>query len=212
MTLAREVFYLPVTFLTVALLGGVRVAERVTLAPPPLFALVLALLLLGVLVKCGALEPQRLLNAARPPLANLSGLIVVLAAFFASAQAFNLALPESGLPRVLFSVFFLILLLNTLAASPDRVRMLRSLVVIFGSAFVLKFIVLAAISDPAIGRLHRLLMVMLEGLTLGTLTQAPLHPATGYLAFFTFVLFMVGLSLLPSRSPVRSSRAPRLHA
>jgi hypothetical protein len=212
MSLAREVFYLPVTFLTVALLGGVRVAERVTLVPPPLFALVLALLLLGVLVKCGALEPERLLSAARPPLANLSGLIVVLAAFFASAQAFNLALPESGLPRLLFGVFLLVLLLNTLAASPDRVRTLRSLVVIFGSAFVLKFIVLATISDPASGRLHRLMMVMLEGLTLGTLTQNPFHPATGYLAFFTLVLFIVGLSLLPSRLYLPSSSVPRLHA
>lgn len=211
MSPAREAFFLPLVLLTVTLLGGVRVAQRIDLVPPPLFALVLALLLLGVLVRCGALEPQRLLSAGRPALANLNGLVVLIATFLASAQAFNLATPESGLPRLLFSVFFLILLLNTLAASADRVRTLRSLTVIFGSAFILKFIVLAAISDPAGGRLKRLLLIMLEGLTLGTLTQETFHPATGYLAFFTFVLFMVGLSFLPSQAPLPSD-VPRLHS
>jgi len=91
-----------------------------------------------------------------------------------------------------------------MAASSDRIRTLRSLAVTFGSAFVLKFIVLAAISDPAGGRLKRVLLVMLEGLTLGTLTQDTFHPITGYLAFFTFVLFVVGLSLLPGRAGVPS--------
>ena len=46
-----EVFYLPLLFLTVALFGGVRVARQVVLVPSPLFTLVLAFLLLGVLVR-----------------------------------------------------------------------------------------------------------------------------------------------------------------
>ena len=98
-----------------------------------------------------------------------------------------------------------------MAASSERTRTLRSLAVTFGSAFVLKFIVLAAISDPAGGRLKRILLVMLEGLTLGTLTQDPFHPIAGYLAFLTFVLFVVGLSLLPGRAGV-SSNALRLRS
>ena len=204
MSVAFEAFYLPLIMLTVTLLGGLRVAERVTLMPPSLSALVLAMLLLGILVRSGALAPERLMSAARSPAANLNGLVVLLATFLASAQAFNLATPESGLPRLLFGVFLFVLLLNTMAASSDRIRTLRSLAVTFGSAFVLKFIVLAAISDPAGGRLKRILLVMLEGLTLGTLTQDAFHPMTGYLAFFTFVLFVVGLSLLPGRAGVSS--------
>ena len=101
------------------------------------------------------------------------------------------------------------LLLNTLAAAPDRVRVLRSLVVIFGSAFVLKFIVLAALSDPAGGMLKRVLLVLLEGVTLGTLTQDVFHESTGYLAFFTLVLFMTGLALLPPRSANSESLVTR---
>jgi hypothetical protein len=196
-----EVFYLPLLFLTVALFGGVRIARQVVLMPPPLFTLVLAFLLLGVLVRSGALAPERLMNPARPPLANVSGAVVLVTVFAAAAQAFNVAIPESGLPRILFDVFLLVLLLNTLAASPDRFRVLRSLLVIFGSAFVLKYIVLAALSDPAGGWLKRVLQTVLEGLTLGTLTQTVYSPITGYVAFIVLTLFFAGLALLPPRRP-----------
>ena len=196
-----EVFYLPLLFLTVALFGGVRVARQVVLVPPPLFTLVLAFLLLGVLVRSGALAPERLMNPGRRPLANVSGAVVLVTVFAAATQAFNVAIPESGLPRILFDVFLLVLLLNTLAASPDRLRVLRSLLVIFGSAFVLKFIVLAALSDPAGGWLKRVLQSVLEGLTLGTLTQTVYSPITGYVAFIALTLFFAGLALLPPRRP-----------
>ena len=194
-----EVFYLPLLFLTVALFGGVRVARQVLLMPPPLFTLVLAFLLVGVLVRSGALAPERLMNSARPRLANASGAVVLVAVFAGAAQAFNVAIPESGLPRILSDVFLLVLLLNTLAASPDRFRVLRSLLVIFGSAFVLKYIVLASLSDPVGGWLKRLLQGVLEGVTLGTLTQTVYSPITGYIAFIVLTLFFGGLALLPSR-------------
>jgi hypothetical protein len=200
MSRSREAFVLPLLFLTVALLGGVRVADRVVLLPPPLFALVLAFLLVGVLMRSGALAPEHLMSATRSPLANVSGAVVIVTAFVAATQAFNVAIPESGLPRLLFSVFLLVLLVNTLAASPDRVRVLRSVLVIFGSAFILKFIVLAALSDPAGGWLKRVLLAMLEGLTLGTLSQDLYRPVTGYLAFVTLTLFVGSLALLPSRT------------
>lgn len=205
----REVFVLPVVFLTVALLGGIRVTHRVVLLPPPLFTLVLAFLLLGVLTRSGALAPERLMHPTRPALANVNGAVVLITAFCAASQAFNVAIPEWGLPRLLFNVFLLVLLLNTLAAAPDRIRVLRSMLVIFGSAFVLKFIVLAALSNPAGGWLKRVLLAMLEGLTLGTLSQQVYSPATGYVAFVTLTLFVAGLALLPSRlRPAPESLAP----
>jgi hypothetical protein len=193
-----EAIYLPLLFLTVALLGGLRVADRVSLAPPPLFGLVLGLLLFAVLVRGGVLAPDRLMNGSRTTLENLNGLVVILATFFASAQVFNLLTPESGLPFLLFNVFLFVLLLNTLAGSPDRVSVLRSLSVIVGAAFILKFIILAALSDPGGGALKRMLLALLDGVTLGTLSQATLHPATGYVAFATLVLFLVGVAMLPS--------------
>jgi hypothetical protein len=157
-------------------------------------------------VRSGALAPERLMNAERSPLENTSGAAVLLTAFVAAAQAFNLATPEFGLPRLLFSVFLFVLLMNTFAAAPDRVRVLRSVLVIFGSAFVLKFIVLATLSDPAGGWLKRTLLAALEGLTLGTLSQGTYRPATGYLAFVTLLLFIGALALLPRRQTTALAR------
>jgi hypothetical protein len=197
---ATEAVYLPLMFLTVALLGGLRVDDRVSFVPPPLFALVLGVMLFGVLVRGRVLAPDRLMNASRPPLENLNGLVVILATFFAATQVFNLVTPESGLPFLLFNVFLFVLLVNTIAAAPDRVSVLRSLAVITGAAFILKFIILGAISDPGEGALKRMLYALLEGVTLGTLTQPALHPVAGYLAFGTVVLFLIGLAMLPSRT------------
>ena len=201
MNRTREVFVLPLLFLAVALLGGVRVATRVVLLPPPLFTLVLAFLLIGVLVRSGALAPERIVNGGRSAIANVNGAVVLATLFAAATQAFSVAIPESGLPRLLFSVFLLVLLLNTYAAAPDRVRVLRSMLVIFGSAFTLKFIVLASLSDPEGGRIKRLLQILLEGLTLGALAQDLYRPVTGYVAFLALTLFVAGLALLPGRVP-----------
>lgn len=208
MSAARESIYLPLLFLTVAFLGGMQLGARVTFVPPPLFSLVLAMLLVALLVRSGALAPDALVNSERPPLANANGLLLLLVLFAATAQAFHLATPASGLPLVLFDTFLFVLLVNTLTAAPDRLRVLRSLMVILGSAFILKFVVLAALSDPAGGRLKRVLQLLLEGITLGSLTQDPMRPASGYIAFATLVLYLFGLALLPrARSGMRPSSA-----
>lgn len=192
-----EAIALPVTFLTVTLLGAIRLGPPLAFEPPPLLTLVLAVLLVGVLVQSGALDPLRAMNTMRPALANLNGLAMLATLFLASAQTFALLTPETGVPRVLFGLYFLVLLLNTMAAGPDRRRVLRSLAVTFGAAFILKFIVLDALSDPAGGRLARMIQVLFEGVTLGTLTQDVQHPAAGYLAFAAIGLFLVALAMLP---------------
>ena len=200
MTAGREAIGLPVVFLTVFLLAGMRMGAAAALVPPSVFALVLGVLLVRVLVQCGALAPERLVGSSRTALANVNGFVVLVTLWAAAAQTIALLIPDSGLPRLVLNVFFLITLLNTAAASPDRVRLLRSLTVTFGSAFVLKFVVLYELSTPGTGWLKRVLQAMLEGITLGSLTQDVLHPAVGYLAFFTVALFLIGVFLLPNRA------------
>ena len=69
--------------------------------------------------------------------------------------------------------------------------------------------VLGALYDPAGGLTKRVLMTMLEGVTLGGLTYQSPAPATGYVAFFTVLLFLIGVTLLPQRLPPRlGSRLP----
>lgn len=198
MTPAREAIQLPLVLLTITLLGGLRPGAPQVFEPPSLFALVLGVLLLGALVRGGALMPSRVLHAARTTLANLNGIILLVTLLLACAQVFSLLTPSSGVPRIVFSVYFLVLMLNTWAASPDRVHLLRSLAVTFGAAFVLNFVILDALSNPA-GRMARVFQLLLEGVTFGALTQEPHAPAAGYVAFFTIVLFLIALALLPRR-------------
>jgi hypothetical protein len=196
MTVAREAVLLPAIFLTVGWLGGFRMAETVRLVPPPLVTLALAMLLVGCLARAGVLQPERLMNSRRTALENLSGLVVLLSLFAACAQVFNLVTPETGLLHVLFSLFFLVQLLTTLAAVRSRVLMLRGLAVLLGSAFLIRFVALEALYSTDGGTLQRVLTVLMEGFTLGALEYAPNAPVTGYVAFVVLSLFMAGLILL----------------
>ena len=197
MTAARESFLLPGIFLTVALLGGLRIAENVRLMAPSLMAMVLAMLLMGCLVRARAVAPERLMNAGRSALENLSGFVVLLTLFAACAQVFNLVTPETGFLFLLFSAFFLVQLLTTLAAVRERVPLLQALAVLFGAAFLIRFIGLEALYAQDGGTLKRVLTALMEGVTLGAIEYHANAAATGYVAFFTLAVFLVGVILLP---------------
>jgi len=197
----REAVTLPILLLTIAGVGGVRVDAAGTLAlvAPTLMALVLGVLLIATLVRSGALAPDRLVNERRSALENTSGAIVLVALLLATAQLFMLLTPATGLLGFVFTIFFVLLLWNTLAVSPDRRQLLRSLAVVFGGAFVLKFIVLASAYDSDGGLLHRVIVTMLQGVSLGALGFVPDGGATGYVAFVLLGLFFFSLTLLPGR-------------
>ena len=133
--------------------GGLRISPRggLSFVPPPLITLVLAVLLLGVMARAGLLIPGGLLGDHRTGLENASGTVVGLSLFAASAQLFTCLTPDAGVLRLVFNLFFLFLLWNTLAAQPDRTRLLRSLLVVFGWAYVVRYVALAALSRSAGG-------------------------------------------------------------
>ena len=199
MSVLREAFVLPAIFLTVTLAGGFRadVAGRIRLAPPPLVALLLAMMLLGALVRARAVAPERLMHERRGALDNLSGLVVLLTLFAATAQIFNTLTPDTGLLHLIVVVFLVVLLWNTMVAQADRTHLLRSLMVILGSSLAIKYVMLAALYAPEPTLAKRVLMVLLEGATLGALTYQPDAPLTGYVAFAAVALYLVGLFLLP---------------
>ena len=204
MTALREAVVLPLLLLTIALLAGARIDARVALVPPSLFSLVLATMLIGTLVKSGALAPDRLLNASRPATANANGAVVLFALFAASAQVLAMLTPRGGLPLLFVDILLFVLLLNTLVAMPERTRLLRSLAITLGSALLLKFVILEAISGPADSRLARVLVALFDAATFGSITQVPEPPSAGYLAFFTVAMYLIALALLP---PVRPPAA-----
>jgi hypothetical protein len=201
MTAVREALALPCLFLTVALLGGLRLSADVRLMPPPLVALVLGVLLLGALFRAAVFNPGRLVGPARSGIENVNGAIVLLTLFAASAQIFNLLTPDTGLLHVLVSVFFMVQFLTTLTGVRERTAMLRSLAVLFGCAFFLRFVALESLYSPGRGVVKRVMTALMEGVTLGALDYTPTGAATGYVAFLTLTLFLAGLVLLPRGQP-----------
>jgi len=206
MTALREALVLPLLFLTVTLVAAVQLGARTTLVAPTLFSLILASMLVAALVRSGALAPARLLNATRGPLANANGGVVLVTLFAAAAQLMTLLTPLTGLPLFFVDLFLLVLFTNTLVTMPDRVRLLRSLAVILGAVFVVKFIVLAGLSQPSGNGLTRVLIALFDAGTFGTIAQEPMHPAAGYLAFAAIALFLIGIAALPSVSRAALAR------
>jgi hypothetical protein len=195
---------LPALFLTVALLGGLRISAEghaFVFVAPPLITLLLAILLILLFVRGRLVEFNRWVASDREPLTNIAHVWMLLTLFFASAQAFNSVLPESGLLHWLFSFFFLWTLWNNQFSSFDPRRLLRSLAVLFGTAFVLKHVLLANLYSPDGGWLKKLAGTLLQGASLGTLDAPVFAPATGYISFFTVALYVAGLVTLSFTSP-----------
>jgi len=192
---------LPLVLLTVALLGGLRVAagsRAFLFVPPPLVTLVLAGLLMSLFVRGRLVRPGAWVRSDQPLLANLAHILTLAALFAASAQAFNSVLPEQGLLHWLFCFFFLWTLWNNQFSAFDPARLLRSLVVLFGTAFALKHLLLAGLRPADGGLVSRVGAALLEGISLGSLSGPAFAPATGYISFFAVALYVGGLMLMPA--------------
>ena len=202
---------LPMIFLTVALLGGLRIdveTKAFIFVPPPLITLILSVFLMVLFVRGQAIELRQWLRSDQPPLTNVSHVLTLLTLFFGSAQAFNSVLPERGLLYWLFSFFFLWTLWNNQFSNFDARRLLRSLAVLFGTAFFLKHMFLASLFSPEGGWAKKIAGFFVELGTLGTLDTQVFAPATGYISFFTLALYVLGLVLLtPSPEPEPDVRA-----
>ena len=195
---AARVLLLPLVLLTVALLGGMRVAadRSFVFLPPPLITLVMAALLGSLFLRGRLIRLESWLGSRHGALVNVSHALTLGALFVASAQAFNSVLPEEGLLHWMFAFFFLWTLWNDQFSSFDPFRLLRSLGVLFGTAFVLKHMLLAGLYAPGGSWTRRLAGALFEGLSLGTLEVPAVAPATGYISFFTLALYVAGLALV----------------
>src|SRR5438067_3410834 len=193
---------LPTLLLSVGLLGGLRIDVQTLnflFIAPPLVTLLLAILLMSLFLRVGAIDVGHWLTMEQPMLSNVSHLLTLIALFFASAQAFNSVLPENGLLHWMFSFFFLWTLWTNQFSIFDPRRLLRSLIVLFGTAFILKHLVVAGLYAPEGGWLRKITSTLLQGIAIDVPAFAP---ATGYISFFALALYVGGL-LLISPIPVR---------
>lgn len=191
---------LPTILLTAGLLGGLRIdgqTKQFIFIAPPLVTLVLAILLGALFVRAGAIDLHRWLLIEQPMLTNVSHLVTLMALFFASAQAFNSVLPESGLLHWMFSFFFLWTLWTNQFSNFDPRRLLRSIIVLFGTAFVLKHLLVSGLSAPG-GWLKTIATALLQGISIDVPSFAPI---TGYISFFALALYVGGLLLITPVPP-----------
>ncbi|HKE60393.1 MAG TPA: hypothetical protein VKB46_26960 [Pyrinomonadaceae bacterium] len=187
---------LPTILLTAGLLGGLRIdaqTRQFVFIAPPLVTLVLAILLGSLFVRAGAIDLRRWLSIEQPTVTNLSQLLTLIALFFATAQAFNSVLPESGLLHWMFSFFFLWTLWTNQFSNFNPPRLLKSIIVLFGTAFVLKHMLVSALYAPDGGWLRTIASTLLQGIAIDVPAVAP---ATGYISFFALTLYVAGLLLM----------------
>jgi len=186
----------PTILLTAGLLGGMRIDEQTgqfVFIAPPLVTLVLATLLGSLFVRAGAIDLPHWVTVEQPAVTTLSHLLTLLALFFATAQAFNSVLPETGLLHWMFSFFFLWTLWTNQFSTFDPRRLLRSIIVLFGTAFVLKHLFVSALYAPDRGWLRTIAATLLHGISIDVPAFAP---GTGYISFFALVLYVLGLLLI----------------
>ena len=198
----------PTILLTAVLLGGLRIdaqTRQFLFIAPPLVTLVLAILLGSLFVRAGAIDVRHWFGIEQPAVTNLSHLLTLLSLFFATAQAFNSVLPERGLLHWMFSFFFLWTLWTNQFSSFDPRRLLKSIVVLFGTAFVLKHLLFSGLYAADGGWLRTIASTLLQSASIDVPAFAP---GTGYISFFALVLYVVGLLLItpvplqPGESPV----------
>jgi hypothetical protein len=189
----------PVLFLTVALTAGIRFqigANTFQFVYPPLISCIVGALGIVLLVRWGLPANDRLDGRHQGVLDITSRLVLISAIYLATAQVFSLVTPEHGLLSFFFNAFYLLILLNDLFVVFNPRKLAGALAVILGASFMLKYVVMADVFAPATTWGKYILQELLKTGSLGVLDQEPFAPSTGYLAFVTVGLYVLGLYMI----------------
>ena len=199
---------LPFIFLTVTLLGGLRLGtpnNDFIFWRPALFCLISAAILMVLFFRARLISVEGWFSEDFSALKNVANGAVLVTLFAASVQIFNSLLPEQGLPFWVFAFCFFWSLWNNLFADFDVRKLLRSLGAMFSLAFVVKYLLLVNLTAPAS---ESMLQALWENATKEIITYVlnlPRYSAgTGYIQFFTVVFYLLGLFLLPNSSKSKS--------
>ena len=192
----------PVLFLTVALTAGIRIqpgTNALLFVHPPLVSCIVGALAIVLLVRCGVVQIAGSDDRNRETLDIASRLVLMAAVYLATVQVFNSVTPEAGLLNAFFNLFYLLILLNYLFVLFNPRRLAGALATLLGASFMLKYLLLADLFAPASSWSKYVVQELMKVGTLGILDQGPIAPATGYLAFFSVALYLLGLYLIAPR-------------
>jgi hypothetical protein len=192
---------LPVIFLAVSLLGGLRLGSpdnAFIFLKPALICLVFAAILMILLFRSRLIDAKGWFSEDSPLLMNAANACLLLTLFAASAQMFNSLLPEKGLPFWVVGFCFAWTMWNNLFADFDAQKLIRSLGAMFAMAFVAKYLILANLTAPeGAGWLKRIFENPAKEAFTWLLDLPRYAAGTGYIQFFAAALYLLGLYLTP---------------
>ncbi len=192
---------LPVIFLAVTLLGGLRLGvtdNAFLFLKPALICLVFAAVTLVLFVRSGMISVDGWFAGENSGLRNAANAAVLLTLFAALVQLYNSLLPEQGLPFWIVAFCFFWTLWNNLFAEFDPKRLIRSMAALFAMAFAVRWLFLANLTPETSGSwIERILQNPTQEAFTWLLDIPRYSAGTGYIQFFTLVLFLLGLYLLP---------------
>jgi len=201
-----QYIFLPLLFLTVALLGGLRLNAAdgaFVFLKPALVCLIYASILIVLFFRANLIKLDGWFSEKISTLKNIANAAVLFSLFAASAQVFNSLLPERGLPFWIIGFCFFWTLWNNLFAEFDTRRLIKSLGGLFGLAFVVKYLVLANLTAPTSESWWQGIVQNPTQNAFTWLLDLPRFSAgTGYIQFFALVFYLLGLFLL---SPVSAA-------
>lgn len=193
---------LPVVFLTVALLGGIRLSSPDNLLvflKPALVCLVFAVIMIVIFFRAGLITMEGWFSEGFSTVKNAANAAVLFTLFAATTQVFNSLIPEQGLPFWVIAFCFFWTLWNNLFADFDTKKLIRSLGGLFGLAFVVKYLLLANLTAPGGDGWLRSLFENPAKEAFTWLLDLPRYSAgTGYIQFFAVIFYLAGLFLMPN--------------
>ena len=191
---------LPLIFLTVTLIGGLRLAladNAFIFLKPELICLIFASILLILYFRAKLIQLDGWFSDKFTSLKNVANALVLLTLFTASVQVFNSLLPEKSLPFWIVAFCFFWTLWNNLFAEFNTKRLLQSLGGLFGLAFIIKYLLLANLVAPTSDSWWQSILQNPTQQAFTWLLDLPkFSSGTGYIQFFTLVFYLIGLFLL----------------
>jgi hypothetical protein len=207
----RLYVFLPMIFLTVTLLGGLRLASpdgAFVFVAPALICLIFAVVLMATFFRGRLIAFDGWFSDEFSTLHDASNAAVLVTLFAATSQVFNSVIPEAGLPFWVVTFCFAWTLWNNLFADLDNKKLLKGVSALFAFAFAAKYIILAALTAPAAeeGWLRSVIADPgREALT--WVLDLPRYTAgTGYIQFFCLLLYFIGLYLLPPKADLEMEK------
>ncbi|NNE97741.1 MAG: hypothetical protein HKN25_01840 [Pyrinomonadaceae bacterium] len=196
---------LPLVFITVTLLGGLRIGVEdgeFLFLRPALICLIYSAILLVLFFRAKLIDLEGWFSDKFGAAKNIANGLVIFTLFAASTQVFNSLIPESGLPFWIIAFCFFWTLWNNLFSEFDTRRLLQSLGGLFGLAFIVKYLLLANLVSAEEGSwITRVWQNPTKEAFAYFLDIRRFSSATGYIQFFTLILYLIGLFVVrPSSS------------